>query len=99
MNSKPEGAGGGVCWFVGAAYRETDDQTQRFLDGGIWELKNPTDSESAFVKSMSVGDRIAIKSTYVRKYNLPFDNRGKAVSVMAIKAIGTITYCCSVSMG
>ena len=40
---------------------------------------------------MRAGDRIAIKATYVRKYDLPFDNRGKSVSVMAIKATGTIS--------
>ena len=88
MNSKPEGTGSRACWFVGAAFGGTDDQTARFLDEGIWELRNPTDKESALVKSMAPGDRIAIKSSYVRKYNLPFDNHGKWVSVMAIKAIG-----------
>ena len=41
--------------------------------------------------TMRPGDRIAIKSSYTRKHDLPFDNRGNAVSVMAIKAIGTIT--------
>ncbi|MFC0200164.1 AAA family ATPase [Paracoccus rhizosphaerae] len=40
---------------------------------------------------MRPGDRIAIKSSYTRKHGLPFDNRGSTVSVMAIKAIGTIT--------
>ena len=40
---------------------------------------------------MRQGDWIAIKSTYIRKHDLPFDNRGNAVSVMAVKAIGTIT--------
>jgi len=91
MNSKPEGTGSRACWFVGAAFGGIDDQTARFLDEGIWELRNPTDKESALVKSMAPGDRIAIKSSYVRKYNLPFDNRGKWVSVMAIKAVGEIT--------
>jgi 5-methylcytosine-specific restriction protein B len=91
MNSRPEGTGSRACWFVGAAFGGTDDQTQRFLEEGIWELRNPTEKESALVKSMAPGDRIAIKSTYVRKHNLPFDNRGKSVSVMAIKAIGTVT--------
>jgi len=91
MNSKAEGAAARVFWFVGASFGGTEDQTQRFLDEGIWELRTPTDKESAWVKSMAPGDRIAIKSSYVRKYNLPFDNRGKWVSVMAIKAIGTIT--------
>ena len=40
---------------------------------------------------MQPADRIAIKSAYVRKTGIPFDNKGKAVSVMAIKAIGKIT--------
>ncbi|MFQ5740196.1 MAG: AAA family ATPase, partial [Acidobacteriota bacterium] len=31
------------------------------------------------------------KSSYTRKHHLPFDNRGQTVSVMAIKAIGTVT--------
>jgi 5-methylcytosine-specific restriction enzyme B len=91
MNSKTEVVGAGVCWFVGASYGGTDDQSKKFVKEGIWELKDPTDRESALVKSMAVGERIAIKSTYIRKNNLPFDNRGKLVSVMAIKAIGTIT--------
>ncbi len=40
---------------------------------------------------MRLGERIAIKASYTRKHGLPFDNRGLTVSVMAIKAIGTIT--------
>ena len=40
---------------------------------------------------MRAGDRIAIKATYTRKHGLPFDNRGHTVSVMAIKATGTVT--------
>ncbi|MDO8720699.1 MAG: AAA family ATPase [Syntrophales bacterium] len=91
MNSKADGAGIRVCWFVGAAFGGTDDQTQRFLDEGIWEVRNPKDKESALVKSMVPGDRIAIKSAYVRKRDLPFDNRGEFVSVMAIKGIGTVS--------
>ena len=47
-------------------------------------------SISIWVRSMQSGDRIAIKSTYTRKSGLPFDNHGNAVSVMAIKATGTI---------
>jgi 5-methylcytosine-specific restriction protein B len=91
MNSKFEGVGAGSCWFVGAAFGGTEDQTPRFLDEGIWEIRTPNDKDKAMVKSMAPGDRIAIKSTYVRKNNLPFDNRGKWVSAMAIKAIGIIT--------
>ena len=40
---------------------------------------------------MKPGDRIALKSTFVQKYNLPFDTSDKPVSCMRIKATGTIT--------
>ena len=89
MNSKPEGAGARACWFVGATYDGTDDQTPRFLQEGIWE-NGYQDKYLDAVKSIQVGDRIAIKSSYTRKHDLPFDNRGQTVSVMAIKAIGTV---------
>lgn len=78
------------AWFVGAAFGSTNDQTARFLRDGIWEVSKPTERESAVVRSMKPGERIAIKATYVRRQGLPFDNRGHAVSVMAIKATGTI---------
>lgn len=77
-------------WFVGASYGRKEDQTQRFLREGIWEVRNPTPHESAQVRSMRQGDRIAIKASYVRKHELPFDNRGHPVSVFAIKAVGTV---------
>lgn len=89
MNSKPEGAGARACWLVGATYGGTDDQTPRFLQEGIWE-NGYQDKYLDAVKSIQVGDRIAIKSSYTRKHDLPFDNRGQTVSVMAIKAIGTV---------
>ncbi len=90
MNSKPEGAGARACWFVGAAYGGgTDDQTPRFLQEGIWE-NGYQDKYLSDVKSIQVGDRIALKSSCWRKHDLPFDNRGQKVSVMAIKAIGTV---------
>ncbi len=89
MHSKPEGAGAKACWFVGASYGGTDDQTPRFLQEGLWE-NGYRDKYLDVVKSIQVGDRIAIKSSYTRKHNLPFDNRGQTVSVMAIKAIGTV---------
>ena len=89
MNSKPEGAGARACWFVGATYDGTDDQTPRFLQEGIWE-NGYQDKYLDAVKSIQVGDRIAIKSSYTRKHDLPFDSRGQTVSVMAIKAIGTV---------
>jgi 5-methylcytosine-specific restriction protein B len=77
-------------WFVGASYGGTEDQTPRFLSEGIWE-NGYDDKHLDLVRSMQPGDRIAIKSSFTRKHNLPFDNRGNTVSVMAIKAIGTVT--------
>ena len=77
-------------WFVGASYGGTDDQTPRFLEEGIWE-NGYDDRYLDEVRSMRPGEQIAIKSTYTRKRDLPFDNRGESVSVMAIKATGTIT--------
>jgi 5-methylcytosine-specific restriction protein B len=78
------------CWFVGACFGGKDDQAERFISQGIWEIRNPSEKEIAQVKSMIAGERIAIKATYVRKNGLPFDNRSQWVSVMAIKAIGVI---------
>ena len=75
-------------WFVGAAYNGVD-QTSRFVETGIWEI-NPEANQIDSVNFIKAGDRIAIKSTYTRKNELPFDNRGHTVSVMLIKAIGTV---------
>ena len=71
-------------------YAGNHDQTPRFVDEGIWE-NGHTDKYLDDVKSIEVGDRIAIKAAYVRKKNLPFDNRGLNVSTMTVKAIGTVT--------
>lgn len=90
MNEEINHNGSKTTWFVGASYHRTDDQTPRFLADGIWE-NGYDDKYLELVRSMRPGDRIAIKSSYTRKHGLPFDNRGHAVSVMAIKAIGTIT--------
>ncbi|GAB3340349.1 McrB family protein [Marilutibacter aestuarii] len=78
-----------ATWFVGATYGGTDDQMPRFLAEGIWE-NGYDDKLLDVVRSMRPGERIAIKAAYTRKHGLPFDNRGRTVSVMAIKAIGTI---------
>ena len=78
-----------TCWFVGATYGN-DDQTLRFLREGIWENGYP-DRYLELVKSARPGERIAIKASYTRKHDLPFDNRGRSVSIMGIKAIGVIT--------
>ena len=77
-------------WFVGATFDGNVDQTPRFLNEGIWE-NGYDDKYLDLVRSMRPGDRIAIKSSYTRKHGLEFDNRGNTVSVMAIKAVGTIT--------
>ena len=83
------------CWFVGAHFETGGDQTDRFLRDGVWEMEEwdapAHDRCVQQVQSMQPGDRIAIKSTYVRKNDINFDNKGKHVSVMAIRAIGQIT--------
>ena len=51
----------GVCWFVGAMYGGRDDQMPRFIEEGIWE-NGYEDKHLDSVKSIKVGDRIAIKA-------------------------------------
>lgn len=81
----------GPYWFVGANFGRKHDQLERFVRDGIWEIDSPQQWDRDRVLRMLPGQRIAIKSTFVRWYNLPFDNHDKPVSCMAIKAIGTIT--------
>ena len=77
-------------WFLSAKFNGSEDQTERFVKLGIWE--NGYDNKYLnTVRTISVGDRVAIKSTYNLKKNLPFDNKGQAVSVMEIKATGIVT--------
>lgn len=78
-------------WLVGAYWDDRDppDQTQRFLDEGIWE-NGYTDRYLDEVKSMKVNDRIGIKATLTQRKNLPFDAQNHTVSRMDIKAVGTI---------
>ena len=79
------------AWFVGADW-DGQDQTARFVRAGVWE-NGYTDRYLDTVNSIREGDQIAIKSAYVRRNadGLPFNNRGHAVSVMAIKATGIVT--------
>ncbi len=80
-----------ACWFVGATYGHGhDDQLPRFLSEGYWE-NGYTDRYLDEVRSMQPGDRIAVKAAYTRKNGLPFDAKGATVSVMSIKAVGTVT--------
>jgi 5-methylcytosine-specific restriction protein B len=78
-------------WLVGAYWDDKDppDQTERFLEEGVWQ-NGYQDRYLDLVKSMKVGDRIAIKASTTQKRNLPFDARGKTVSRMVIKAAGAI---------
>lgn len=89
MNDDLNTSASNAAWFVGAFYG-AEDQMPRFLSEGIWE-NGYDDKHIELVRSMRPGDRIAIKSAYTRKNGLPFEARGNTASVMAIKAIGTIT--------
>lgn len=79
------------CWFVGATYGR-HDQTERFLREGIWEHGFGEDRKDVRrqVDAMQPGDRIAIKASFTKKHDLPFDARGRTMSVMRIKAVGRI---------
>lgn len=82
------------CWYVGASSKDSGtDYCSQFLKDGIWKHNFDDTNKKIFdkVKTMQVGDRIAIKAVYRQKFNIPFENNGKDVSVMAIKAIGQIT--------
>ena len=76
-------------WFVGAIW-DNDDQMPRFVEQGIWE--NGYDNRYLdVVRSVQPGERIAIKSAYTKKKNLPFQANGNTASVMSIKVLGTVT--------
>jgi 5-methylcytosine-specific restriction protein B len=78
-------------WLVGAYWdsREPADQTARFLEEGIWE-NGYSDRFIEEVKSMQVGDKIAIKASTTQRRGLPFDNKNATISRMIIKAVGTV---------
>lgn len=80
---------GVVHWFAGATW-DKDDQLERFLSQGVWENGQSEDQFTPLVRRIKPGDKIAIKSTFVQRLRLPFDAGGKSVSVMRIKAIGTV---------
>ncbi len=82
------------AWYVGAtglnAEGEYSDFSERYISEGRWE--NGWDTKFVEeVKQIQVGDRIALKSSYTKKRGLPFNNNGKTVGVMGIKAIGIVT--------
>ncbi len=85
MTAEPDTS---ICWFAGAMYNK-DDQLPRFIREGIWET-GIADKLAVQIRNMQPGQRIAIKAAYTRKKDLPFDNKGQSVSVMQIRATGTI---------
>jgi hypothetical protein len=57
------------CWFVGAMTGGAD-QTNRFIDEGLWEHDFDDNSRVlAQARSMQTGERIAIKAAYSNKQN------------------------------
>ena len=75
-------------WFVGSVWGRTDDQLSRFREQGVWE-NGYDDQFLDLVRRIRPGDRIAIKASFVKK-RVPFNVGGKPVSVMRIKATGTV---------
>ena len=85
-------AWGGISFWLVSAYwddRDPADQTERFVEEGIWENGSQSRS-SADVFAMRVNDKIAIKTVSTQRKGLPFYERDQTVSRMTIKAIGTI---------
>lgn len=88
-----------ACWqrgqfsLVGAYWDDRDPpgQTERFLAEGVWE-NGYTDRYLDLVKQMRPGDRIAIKASATQLKDMPFENNGKSVSKMIIKARGTVVW-------
>ena len=78
-------------WMVGAYWHTDDppDVTPQFIEEGVWQ-NGYVDRFLDEVRSMRVGDRIAIKAASTQRRDLPFDAGGKTMSKMTIKAIGTI---------
>lgn len=89
-----DGLGIDYAWYVGTTGNDENGQwrdfSDEYIDGGMW-VNGWDDKFIDVVKSIAVGDRIVIKSTFIQKKNLPFDNHGKTVGAMRIKAIGTVT--------
>lgn len=81
-------------WLVGASLGGSVDKTEELVEQGIWRFFPGAEGKNRYenkIRAMKPGDRIAIKAAFVRKHDLPFENRNKSVSVMAIKAVGEIS--------
>jgi hypothetical protein len=79
-----------LCWYVGAYYRDSGDQSDDFINKGTW-VNGYDDKYTDLVKQIQIGDRIAMKATFTQKNNLPFQTDGTTVSAMEIKAVGVVT--------
>jgi 5-methylcytosine-specific restriction protein B len=75
-------------WFLSSTFNG-EDQTFRFIEEGIWD-KNIADKYDEMVNSIRIGDRVVLKNTHNQVDNIPFDFKGKIVSVMEIKALGLV---------
>jgi len=60
-------------WLVGAVINDID-QVDTFIAEGIWE-NGYSDKYLDKLKSVAVGDRIAIKAAYTQKQGLPFADK------------------------
>lgn len=76
-------------WTLGAMWG-SDDMTTVFVKEGRWE-NGYSDKYLDKVNSVKTGDRVAIKTVFTQKHNLPFNNHGQTVSCMKVKAVGTVT--------
>lgn len=77
-------------WVVTGKFGDSD-YTPDFIQKGFWENKNNTiGSYSDQVKSVRSGDLVILKKSYRQKDNLPFENYGHPVPVMAIDAVGVV---------
>jgi 5-methylcytosine-specific restriction protein B len=81
-------------WFVGAVWNKSDDQLPRFVEDGVWENGYKA-SFSDHVRRMKPGDRIAVRSSFARRYKLPFEFGGKPAPGMCIKRTGTVLENCA----
>lgn len=77
-----------VNYWLGGASWEGEDQLPRFISESIWQTGD--DSIAEQVLSMKAGDQIACIASYTKKNDLPFDAQGHTMSVLSIKAVGTI---------
>ncbi|WP_414732985.1 hypothetical protein [Acetobacterium carbinolicum] len=77
-------------WFVSVSPKSRKAQTLTFIKEGFWE-NHYSDQSVNLINEIKAGDRIALKTTHNKKERIPFDANGKIVSVMEIKAIGTVT--------